>query len=207
MKSQVPLSFPVHQSYAADDFMPLPCNEQALDWIEKFPDWSYPVLLLYGEKGCGKTHLLKLWADKAGDKGIAIDDVELMFGDDEAERELFHKINQAREDGGFLMLTLSKNIGQQTIALPDLASRLRAAPSVEILHPTETDLQAVLVKLFHDRQLRVEPGVLAYILPRIERSFTAINDLVDKIDKAALAEKRAVTVPLVRDVLVEPELF
>ena len=90
---------------------------------------------------------------------------------------------------------------QQNINLPDLASRLRAAPSVEIESPDEISLQAILVKLFYDRQLNVEPGVVAYILPRIERSFESVQNLVRKIDESSLSEKRSVTVPLVRGVL------
>ena len=57
------------------------------------------------------------------------------------------------------------------------------------------------MKLFSDRQLRIGPDVVAYVLPRIDRSFAAVHGLVDKLDKAALEGGRAVTVPLVRSVL------
>lgn len=183
------------------------CNAEALQWIQRFPDWPYPALIIHGEQGSGKTHLLSLWRDKAGDGHLAIDDAERIFGNKTAEEELFHQFNMAKENLSYILLTMTNNIAQQTIILPDLASRLRAAPQVEIHAPDDAALQAVLVKMFHDRQLRVEPDVIAYILPRIERSFAAARALVAKIDESAMAEKRSVTVPLVRSLIAEPELF
>jgi chromosomal replication initiation ATPase DnaA len=202
MNSQIPLSFPVNESRTADDFMVLPCNEVAVEWIDRYPSqWSYPALIIYGEQGCGKTHFLNLLRGKVESSDIVIDDVDAVFGDDDAETDLFHRFNQAKENGRFMVLTMSKHIAQQNIQLPDLASRLRAAPCIEIESPDEISLQAILVKLFHDRQLAVEPGVINYILPRIERSFASAHDLVRRIDESSLSEKRSVTVPLVRNVL------
>lgn len=207
MQAQIPLSFPVTESYRADDFMPAECNKEALNWIERFPDWPYPAVIIYGEKGCGKTHLLSLWQEKAGLKHIAIDDVDQFFGNPEAEEELFHQFNLAKEDLTYILLSMTNKVNVQPIKLPDLASRLRAAPQIEIHAPDDNVLQGVLVKMLHDRQLKVEPGVVNYIVPRIERSFASARDLIAQIDKSSLAEKRSVTVPLVREILNDPELF
>jgi len=83
----------------------------------------------------------------------------------------------------------------------DLASRLRAAPSVAIREPDEELLNAILVKSFNDRQITLGAEVLQYITPRIERSFEAVRDLVNEIDNQSLSEKRNVTVPFIRDIL------
>ena len=69
--------------------------------------------------------------------------------------------------------------------------------------PDDALLGAILVKQFHDRQIKVAADVIAYILPRMERSFAAARDLVERTDRAALAQKRAISIPLVRDVLME----
>ena len=61
-------------------------------------------------------------------------------------------------------------------------------------------MAVVLTKLFSDRQIFVPQEVVQFLLPRLERSFAAIRDIVDEIDRKALAEKRKVTVPLVRDI-------
>ena len=202
--NQIPISFPIADSYDAHDFMPSDCNKTALEWINRFPNWPYPALIIYGEKGCGRTHLLNIWATKASMQGQAIDDVDQFFGNKQAEEKLFHLFNQAREKNTYLLLSMTNAVVQQKILLPDLTSRLRAAPQVQIQSPDDMALQAILVKLFHDRQLKVEPEVIAYILPRIERSYAAARELVTKLDSNAMAEKRPITIPLVRDVLVDP---
>lgn len=63
-------------------------------------------------------------------------------------------------------------------------------------------LGAVLVKMFADRQIQISEEVLNYILPRMERSFAMARNLVEKTDQLALAEKRPVSVPLIRHVLM-----
>lgn len=200
MSSQIPLSFPVLESHAREDFMPFECNETALAWIDRWPDWSYPLLIIYGAHGAGKTHLAALWAEKAEGQTV-IDDAQQYFGNKEAEEDIFHLFNMARENGQFILMIMDKPVSRQNITLPDLASRLKAAPQVEITAPDDMALQAVLIKLFHDRQIRIEPEVVAYILPRMVRSFSAAKEIVQQIDESSLSSKRSVSIPLVREVL------
>lgn len=208
MKTQIPLSFPVNESMKSDDFMPLTSNQEALDMINRFPDWPYPVLIVYGEKGCGKTHILNMWQEKSSNLGYALDDANKIFGSKELEEKLFHDFNQAKENGTFILMTMERPVSQYNIGLPDLASRLRAAPQIEIKSPDDVALQSVLIKLFHDRQLKIEPGVVSYIIPRIERSFASVRSLVSKIDQHSMSKKRSVTVPLVREILGhDPEII
>ena len=181
--------------------MPSGANQEALEWIDRWPDWPAPALILHGPQGCGKTHLLSLWQEKAGPKGQALDDAERFFGDREAEENLFHAYNLAKENNSYLMLTMHKPTAQQPIALPDLASRLRSAPHIAVHEPDDATLQAIIVKLMNDRQMTVAPEVVHYILPRIERSYSAVIDLIEKIDTISLSEKRAVTIPFVKPLI------
>jgi chromosomal replication initiation ATPase DnaA len=87
------------------------------------------------------------------------------------------------------------------VALPDLSSRLAALPVVRIAAPDDALLEAVLVKLFADRQVAVAPDVIAYALRHMDRSFAAVRALVAKADAESLAGQRAVTVPLLRNLL------
>ena len=91
------------------------------------------------------------------------------------------------------------------IGLLDLASRLRAAQIVGIAPPDDALLGAVLVKHFADRQLRVAPGLVAYLVRRMERSFAAAASLAARLDEAALASRAAVNIPLARRILAEVE--
>jgi chromosomal replication initiation ATPase DnaA len=90
------------------------------------------------------------------------------------------------------------------VTLPDLRSRLATANVTEILPPDDMLLQVLLIKQFSDRQLRVPGEVVTFILRRMERSFEAARSIVDRVDRAALAERRNITLPLVRDVLEQP---
>ena len=67
--------------------------------------------------------------------------------------------------------------------------------------PEEDLVAAVLVKHFNDRQVKVAPEVITYLLPRMERSLSSAARLAEKLDRAALSEGRAITVPYVRRVL------
>ena len=82
--------------------------------------------------------------------------------------------------------------------LADLRSRLNAAAAVAIAEPDDTLMEAVLVKLFSDRQLRVDDDVLAFMLTRMERSFAGARDLVARVDDVALKTRRNISVSLVR---------
>jgi chromosomal replication initiation ATPase DnaA len=78
---------------------------------------------------------------------------------------------------------------------------VRAAPTVAILAPDEALIGALLVKLFADRQVRVDPAVVAFLVARMERSFDAARRLAAALDAAALSEGRPITVPLAGAVL------
>ena len=90
------------------------------------------------------------------------------------------------------------------ISLPDLASRLRAAPSAAIAPPDDALLAGVLLKQFADRQLPVPPAVIAYLLSRMERSFAAAATIAARLDRAALSRGRPVTIALAREMIADP---
>lgn len=218
MKKASQLSFDLSRppAYSAADFLPAPCNEEAMGWIDRWPDWPGVMLAVAGPAACGKSHLAQIFAEKsgsvvvpaavltpgnipdiAGDHGVVVEDADR--GVDETA--LFHLFNLQKEQGKPLLLTGRDAPNRWKIALPDLRSRLATLPVTTIGSPDDFLLEALLVKLFADRQLRIGPDVIAYALPRIDRSFAAMHDLVRRLDEAALEGGRAVTVPLVRQVL------
>jgi chromosomal replication initiation ATPase DnaA len=91
------------------------------------------------------------------------------------------------------------------VKLPDLASRLKAATVVEIAEPDDLLLSGVIHKLFADRQVSVEPHVVAYLVSRIERSLLSAIRIVDKLDRAALEQKSRITRTLAAQVLADSE--
>ena len=196
-------------SLGGEDFLVSGSNEQAVTLINAWPDWPNPIAVLSGPQGSGKTHLVNVWRAISGALSfpaaaladavvcvlerpvpIAIEDFDQAPVD---EHTAFHLLNLARERRFDLLITGRRPPGEWAIALPDLRSRLRSAALVTIEEPDEALLSAVLVKLFADRQLGVEPDVIGYVMRRMERSMAAAQSLVEALDRTALAEKRAVT--------------
>ncbi|HPD83702.1 MAG: DnaA/Hda family protein [Alphaproteobacteria bacterium] len=218
---QIPLDLGHRTALGRNDFLVAPNNHDAVAWIDLWPEWPAPCLILYGGIACGKTHLGAVWAERSGaicvkassinedmirdiadmKHHVIIEDADSLIGNIVGEKGLFHLYNIFKEEGRSILLTLQEPPVRRAFALPDLASRLRAAPSVAIREPDEQLLAALLVKLFNDRQIRMSAEVLNYILPRIERSFEAVRDLVEQADKKAMIEKRNISIPLIREIL------
>ena len=215
--SQLPLDLPYRTAFGRGDYLVSAANAAALGWIERWPGWGVPALVVHGPPGSGKTHLAHLWRERSAGilvtgaalaavepvlaaaetaRAVAIDD-----SDRAAEIPLFHLYNRCIERGISLFLTARQPPAAWPIALADLASRLRAAPVAGIAAPDDALLGAVLVKHFADRQLRVAPEIINYLLRRMERSFAAAAALVGALDRLALVTGRPVTIPLARRVL------
>ena len=196
-----------------DDFLVVPGNADAVARIDRWPEWPAPALVVHGPAGCGKSHLAGVWQartqavvldpeDGPGDPpdGVTycvIDGADT-WRDDAA---LFHLYNRIAERRGHLLVTARRPPALWRDRLPDLMSRLRAAPSAAIAAPDDALVAAVLVKLFADRQLRVGAEIVSYLMSRMERSVDAARRLVAAADEAALAARRNITVPLIREVL------
>lgn len=215
---QLPLDLGHRTAMGRADFLIAPSNQDAVAWIDLWPEWPAPALILYGPVASGKSHLAAVWCDQSGaikvpagdisEKNVQdvaargahvmIDDADRLIGNPATENALFHLYNIFKEEQRTLLLVMEDAPIRRAFTLPDLASRLRAAPCVAIREPDDALLAAILVKLFNDRQLRVSAEAINYIVPRIERSFEATNALVQKLDEAALSSKSDLTIPFIR---------
>ena len=205
----------VRPALGREDFLVAPCNRDAVVWLDRWPDWPGPLLVIHGPPGSGKSHLAEAWRCRSGAEAVDASAIaEIPSGGGRAaalvidglagpidERALLHTYNDLAERDGHLLLTAVAPPARWPLTLPDLASRLRVAPAAALGLPDDAMLGALMLKLFADRQVAVAPEVPAYVVPRIERTFAAMASLVERLDRAALAEGRAVTVPLVRAVL------
>jgi chromosomal replication initiation ATPase DnaA len=198
------------------DFLVAHCNERAIQWLDNWPAWPAPALTIYGPAGCGKTHLARVFAARSGAPliaatALATDAVPSLLGrataavvdaaDTAAAEPLLHLYNVVVERRGQLLLTANEPPARWPALLPDLRSRLTAAPAVGVEAPDDALLAALLVKLFSDRQVVVGEEVVLFLVRQMERSFDAARRLVAALDKAALSEQRGITIPLARAVL------
>jgi chromosomal replication initiation ATPase DnaA len=197
--SQLPLPFGHQPSFDPADFVPDASNAAALAWLGRTGDWPDHRLLLWGEPGCGKTHLLHVWARATGASlvdarnlrslpdlpfvGIAIDNVDQAAD----ETALLHALNVARDQTLPVLLASRTPPARWAIRLPDLASRLRAITAVQVTTAEPELLSALLVRLLADRQLRVSETVQAWLLLHLPRSPAALRDAVACLDRASLS--------------------
>jgi chromosomal replication initiation ATPase DnaA len=211
---QIPIPFEHRPALERDDYLVTPANAEAVAWIDRWPDWPAPLLAVWGPEGCGKSHLAQVFLAKTGGRQLSgpaagpvetgsayvLEDLD-RAGADWDEEALFHLFNALKSADGRILVTARTAPARWDVRLADLASRLKGSPAVEITAPDDALLAALLVKHFSDRQVRVDAEVIAYLVARMDRTFRAAADLVAAVDAEALSRKRAVTVPLVREVL------
>ncbi|CTQ54129.1 DnaA regulatory inactivator Hda [Roseibium album] len=213
---QLPLDLPHEAALSRDDYLVGGSNKAAFELLGRWPHWPAPVVVLAGPVGSGKTHLVKAFQEEIGAAVIAAPNLaegsvsELVaapatvvenahLGVDNTA--LFHLLNAARQAEKTVLITSRTWPASWKIALPDLMSRLRAATPVEILEPDDDLLRRVLVKLFADRQIAVDIGVVDYLVVRMERSLEVALRAVEAIDQEALAGRVKITKPLAGRVL------
>lgn len=222
---QLALDLPHRQALGRDDFLVTESNAAAVALIDHWPDWPAHAALLVGPTGSGKSHLVEVWRQRSKASSVQAVDVRvetapdlLLSGavavEDAApsldEHGIFHLLNLARQQGSSILLTAQTRPERWKIVLPDLLSRLRAIPVLEILPPDDALLRGVLVKLFFDRQIAAAESTISFMLTRMPRSLGAARLLVAEIDRRALEERAEVTRPFVAKVLGDfsaPELF
>ena len=222
--TQLPLNLEHRPALGGEDFLLAPSNEDSVAWLDKWPDWPSTGLVIHGPTGSGKTHLAQVFlaqsegmliksGEVSGDTAYSLaqapacilEDADKLMGHSANEEALLHLYNALGESKCHLLLTAGTPPGQWNISLPDLSSRLNAAASVAIDAPDDTLITALLVKQFADRQLTVDEGLIAYLIPRMERSFDAVQRLVNTADRAALAGQQKITKPLLGRVLRDME--
>lgn len=225
---QLPLDLQFAPAMGRADFMVGECNCAAVHLVEGWPDdWRpYPALILFGQKGCGKSHLAAVWQHRsdaatlsprdfiqsdpekliADRKHLVIDGLEFLVGEREQEEKLFHLYNAFLQDGLSFMALSAVSPERLEFVILDLASRLRASPRAEIKLPDEDLLAKVLAKRFYDQNLKIDQGGLDYLLPRMERSWDGLDRLVETVRLYATATRKGeLTKPLLRAAMMEME--
>lgn len=222
---QLPLELPQLPCMGKQDFLIAPCNQEAAALIDSWPEWSFFAACIYGQEGCGKTHLANVFSNRISmltnfpykipsikAQNLKLENVHELFAQNPClivenldeninEEAMFHLYNLYRNEGGNILFTSAIAPARLPFKLKDLQSRLNIVPAIEIRSPDDELLCGLLVKLFMDRQLFITPELITYLINNMQRSFSYARKIVTEIDNVSLACKRAISIAIIREAI------
>ncbi|HJP98217.1 MAG TPA: DnaA regulatory inactivator Hda [Rhodanobacteraceae bacterium] len=227
MNRQFPLDlrWPPHQRL--DAFWP-GANVPALHGVTEVANGGAAWLYLHGASGTGKSHLLigacrvvieangsarymslaQLPAPRSeaiaaidADGLLAVDDVEAIVGDGDAERALFDLYNRARVARARMLFAANAPPAELGLGLPDLVSRLSMCTQHALRPLDDAGRRAMLRVLAGRLGLRLDDEVLDWWFARQPRDPASLVALLQRVDRASLAAQRRVTIPFLRELL------
>jgi DnaA family protein len=228
VNQQLPLTlhWPAHQRL--ENFV-VGANAGALEAIRLAAEDPMPaILFLSGPNGSGKTHLLIAGCAAAGAVGrsaqyldlarlsaprdamirrfggselLAVDHVDAIAGDRDAEHALFDLYNRCRADGSSLLFAAREIPTALGLVLPDLISRLSIGTQWAVRPLDEASRRLTLRERAALRGIELDDAVLDWLFTRQARDLGTLTVLLERIDHAALAAQRRVTVPFLRNLL------
>jgi len=194
---QLPLEISPPAAPSLENFVAGP-NAEALAAVRALAaNGRGAIVYLWGERGGGRTHLLRA-ASSANPGIVAADDVETL--EPEAQQALFVAINTARE-GGPAVLAAGAAAPAGLALREDLRTRLAWGLVYQLRPPNDADKATHLRAEAARRGLRLPDEVLAYLLSHLPRDLASLNAVLESLDRYSLASQRPLTLPLVREAL------
>ena len=222
MKNSKQLYFdmPDKTALGIEDYIITESNSFAFDLISRMIKGEINQGVISGPSFSGKTHLSKILIknigsneslyidrdykkiiEKVGSSNlIVIENIDKVI-ENRSEEDLFHIINFTKESDKKLLMTSGKSISNIEFKLEDLKSRLNAILEAKIMQPDDELMKLVLIKIFNDKQLLINPNVIDFLMSRLERSYKSINDFIEKIDKFSLERGKKITIALINDLI------
>jgi DnaA family protein len=203
------------------------CSAANATTLHALQDWlrqAGGVFYLYGTEGSGRSHLLQAaclefnflylpLADLADQnpqqvlegldsvQSICLDDIHTVTNNLRWCEYLFHLFNRCAQAGTKLLISALQPSGQLPCLLPDLRSRLGWGGNFRLQSLDDEACAKALQLRARERGIDLSDDVIAYILARHTRNFTALLQLLERLDKQSLAEKKRITIPFVRRIL------
>jgi len=210
-----------------DNFLALPRVQPLLSALHtQLTPSGEAIIYLYGAAGAGKSHLLQAschlsnvdtlylplselrqypprevlqGVERLG--RICIDDIHAVLGDASWELALFNLFNNARQQGCRLVVAGDAAPRVLSVQLADLRSRLTWGIVYQLTQPDDADKAVILQFRATRRGLTLSPGVASYIVNRAPRAMSQLLEVLDRLDKASLAQQRALSIPFVKAAL------
>ena len=190
----LPLNWPVADGDR--DFLVGEANSDAFEHLRRWSVWPVMATILTGPRKSGRSLLGRIFVRNTG--GRLFDDAE-----EHDEEDLFHAWNDAQVRRKPLLIVAASPPPIWRITLPDLRSRLAATPTVGIGEPDDALVGNLVIKMLADRGIAAPADLAAYLIPRVERSYVAVQQIVDVLDRAMLSNHRRMSVQMARKALTE----
>ncbi len=225
---QLALNMQLRDDATLSNFLPGD-NKEALNAITEISNGiGEPFIYLWGQVGVGRTHLLQAACQRVSEQNIrsfylsflelsqlspnilqdvetiplvCLDDVEYIAGRPAWEEAVFHLFNRIRAENGRLLIASSVAPKDLRLQLPDLKSRLAWGVIYQLHRLTDEQKTDALQLHAHQRGLELPKSVGHFLLSRCSRNMSELFELLEKLDKASLAEQRRLTIPFVKQVL------
>ena len=210
------LDFAVNESFNENDYYVSSSNYFAKNIIQTWPKWDKKIINITGEKYCGKTHLSKIFKIKSNAlylysnkinnnsikqiklyNSIIIEDLDESFD----EKLLYSIFNLVEQDNKYLLISSIKPIDTMKFKLPDLVSRLKNCIIAKIEQPDDDLIYAIILKSFSDRQIKLDNKIIDYIIKRIARSYSKMQEFIYKIDELSLKKKKSINFKIIKEII------
>ena len=217
---QIPLALAFDTERTFETFVP-GANAMALEHLRAVQPGSAPVYL-WGLAGSGKTHLLQALAlriqQQGGQVGWFGPGTPAPWTADETRSlivlDACDELDADQQQAAFALFVDATTRGIAIAAagrvppvdLPlrdDLRTRLGWGHVLAIQPLSEAESRAALRREADRRGLFLSDEVMDYLLTRFSRDLKHLMDLLDRLDEFALANKRAITVPLLKQMLAQ----
>ncbi len=205
-------------------------NQEAVDRLRGLPEAVRNerapdrLIYLWGDGGSGRSHLLHAVCDAATRQGLrflalsphhalqafeftpetaiyTVDDVESM--NPAQQIAVFSLINEVRAHTRSAIVSAG---GYAPLAMPvreDLRTRLGWGLVYQLSTLADADKVAALMQAARERGIQLSADVPQWLVTHYYRDMPSLMALLDALDTYSLERKRAVTLPLVRQMLAE----
>ena len=214
---QLIFKFPFSKKYYEQDYFVSSNNFSAFKLIEEWPSWPGKWLNIFGDSGSGKTHLAKILEKKINKTKLIdakdvnneiiqeLENVECLiidsFENNIDEKLLYSILNQSRQLENYILITSNLSIKETKFNLKDLQSRMNSFLYFGIELPTDDLLKIIISKTLSEKQIRINPKILDYILNNVERSYNKMFKFLKDLDELSLSTGKSININLIKKVL------
>ncbi len=224
LSNQLPFDFVLYNEFNFDNFVIAEKNQELITLLQA-AQLSEKFYFVWGEAGSGKSHLLQASCEmhinsaylplkvfiEEGESVldglehldlICIDDVHLVLSQPAWEEKLFTLFNACQMNNASMLLSSISAPLELKFALPDLQSRYSSGVTYQLHELNENEKIFALKKRAEAAGIPLEDEVLNYIYLRSERNMSKLFAVLEKLDKLSLAQKRRITIPFVKSIML-----